>query len=462
MSDEIAAEYKGTAGNFSKSLVILLIFTLIFLFLILIPYYSLRIEGSELTATVKYYDNTTKTLENRLEAMNKITNGLHELRSVLARTPEERLLNVTDFMERQAENGTLYLDSCSRDYHPRHQTAIWRLCKLQLINNFEKSEASRIVLNEIENPFNQVLKKEDRDRYERNGSLDPDLIDLRKNPELFMYAKLRAWTLIADVTHLYDNYYKIINDNSDVLNSTAVREKVIQEMNENLLAFYRLHDAIGWQRNFIGGLQEELFTTLNALEVAKALLEQRILEISEQENDIASKIESLEFPSGPIPVGLNEAIPLFPILLAGGSLVTSELLVKSIKIRHKLHEYRKEEECKAGKFDIKSFVLIFHLWLDPADNIFTKSIKFSILLIPLMGYVASCLLIQQLALPNTFEDNRFFGIDNGIFIRILYPALIAFFVYGYFDLIKTYLLYLGYYEKNKDCQKKVARGVALR
>jgi hypothetical protein len=461
LADDIAAEYKGTAGNFSKALVILLTFTLIFLFLILIPYHSLRGEGSEQRANVTYYSNTTKNLENRLNAMDKITNGLHELRLILARTPEERLLNVSDFMERQAENGTLYLDSCSQDYHPRTQTATWTWCKLKLINDFEKSEARRIILNEIENPFKQVVKKEDRDRYAQNESLDPNLIKIPNNPELFMYAELRAWRLMDDITSLYDNYYKIINDNSDVLNSTEVREKVIQEMNENLLEFYRAHSAIGWQRSFIGSLQGDLFSTLNALYAAKAILDQRILEISEQENDIASKIESLEFPYGAIPVGLNEAIALFPVLLAGGSLLTTEMLVKSIKIRHKLHEYRKKEECKAGKFDINSFVLFFHLWLDPADNKFTKFIKFGILLIPLVGYVVSYLLIQQLALLNTFEDNRFVGIDNGIFIWILYPVLIVFFVYGYVDLIKTYRCYSDYYKNNKGCREKNALGSVL-
>jgi hypothetical protein len=453
LADDIAAEYKGTAGNFSKALVILLTFTLIFLFLILIPYYSLRIEGSEQRANVTYYSNTIKNLENRLNAMDKITNGLHELRLILARTPEEGLLNVSDFMKRQAENGTLYLDSCSQDYHPRTQTANWTWCKLKLINDFERSEARKIILNEIENPFKQVVKKEDRDRYAQNESLALTPINTPNNPELFMYVELRAWRLMADVTSLYDNYYKMINDNSDVLNSAAVREEVIQEMNENLLEFYRDRDAIGWQRSFIGSLQGNLSSTLNALHTAKAILDHRILEISEQENDIASKIESLEFPYGAIPVGLNEAIAFFPLLMAGGSLVTTEMLVKSIKIRHRLHEYRKKEECKAGKFDIKSLVLFFHLWLDPADNIFTKSIKFGILLIPFVGYVASFLLIQQLALLNTFEDNRFAGIDNSIFIRIFYPALIAFFVYGYVDLIKTHLRYSGYYEKNKDCQE---------
>ena len=44
-----------------------------------------------------------------------------------------------------------------------------------------------------------------------------------------MYVELRAWRLMADVNSLYDNYHKIINDKSDVLNSAAVREEVIQE-----------------------------------------------------------------------------------------------------------------------------------------------------------------------------------------------------------------------------------------
>ena len=463
MADDIAAEYKGTAGNFSKALMILLTFTLIFLFLILIPYHSLRSEGSEQRANVTYYNNTIKNLENRLNAIDKITNGLHELRLILAKTPEERLLSVSDFMERQADNGTLYLDSCSQDYHPRTQSANWTWCKLKLINDFERSEARRIILNEIENPFKQVVKKEDSDRYAQNESLALNPINTPNNPELFMYVELRAWRLMADVTSLYDSYHRIINDNSDVLNSAAVREEVIQEMNENLLEFYRAHGAIGWQRSFIGSLQGNLPSTLNALHAAKAILDQRILEISEQENDIASKIESLEFPYGAIPVGLNEAIAFFPVLIAGGSLLTTEMLVKSIKIRHKLHEYRKKEECQAGKnFNINSFVLFFHLWLDPADNIFTKSIKFGILLIPLVSYVASWLFIQQLALLNTFEDNRFAGIDNSIFIRIFYPALIAFFVYGYVDLIKTYLRYSGYYKKNKDCQEMILQDGALK
>jgi hypothetical protein len=173
--------------------------------------------------------------------------------------------------------------------------------------------------------------------------------------------------------------------------------------------------------------------------------------LAEKENEIADKLESIEFPSGKIPVGLKEAIAIFPILLAGGSLVVTSLLARCIKLRQELHKSRMEEECKQGKFDIQRLVLLFRLWIDPADRFEVIVIKIVIFIIPLLGFIASWYYIQELALLDTFVDNRLFGYDRGIYLRILYLALILPIGYGYIGMLWRLIEYALFYKKNQRC-----------
>lgn len=111
----------------------------------------------------------------------------------------------------------------------------------------------------------------------------------------------------------------------------------------------------------------------NGLERTVSNLESSITEHKATIDGLDQRIESLQglesisTPFGEIPVGLNELVLLFPLLLAGGFFAYINALAKTFRLRDAYHRLCRRQDPTGTVFTQEHIALVAPLWLDPLD-----------------------------------------------------------------------------------------------
>ena len=212
----------------------------------------------------------------------------------------------------------------------------------------------------------------------------------------------------------------LINQTQDIVNQIPIKVKTIRPMFKNIT------DTINLQL-----LEYKL--TNNSLTNNLKLLK-------DKENETSNRLKDIEFPFGRIPVSINEAISFFPIGLGIGFLICSILLADTIKLRKEYYNELTKNNKDSEKKEIeKKISIIAPLWIDPTASKIYQTIKFIIILMPLVFFGISIYyihhswdLINNKGLDNIFIGNSF---SNMVIYVVSYIISIGFFIYGYGKII---------------------------
>jgi hypothetical protein len=111
--------------------------------------------------------------------------------------------------------------------------------------------------------------------------------------------------------------------------------------------------------------------------------------------NITYRLNEVQFPVGKIPLGINEAISLFPFGIIAGFIVVTVLFYKSIILRKDYHlryvrnfDYNFE---RTGKMISKELPV----WIDPLSPWYSQIAKSAVMLIPFVIFLLSWSLIVQ-------------------------------------------------------------------
>lgn len=155
-------------------------------------------------------------------------------------------------------------------------------------------------------------------------------------------------------------------------------------------------------------------------------------QLEKKRNRTAQRLEDIEFPFGKIPIGLNQSISLFPLGLGTGFLICASLLGDAIRLR-------KDYGSKGNSLSDERMRLIAPLWIDPKSSKLSQTLKFMILLVPLVVFVVSVYLISNSwsIMGNEELEGIFIGnnTSNHIYYIGLYILSSVFFVYGYWRVL---------------------------
>ena len=119
----------------------------------------------------------------------------------------------------------------------------------------------------------------------------------------------------------------------------------------------------------------------------KQLLQNRTL-LQNEKNEIADRLNQIQFPFTTLPIKLDDAIMVFPISLAVGFLVCINLLCNAIHLRKNFHSaYLKKNPMQMKLKDKEEIALITPLWIDPLNSKLNQMIRFTILLTPFAIFI---------------------------------------------------------------------------
>lgn len=174
----------------------------------------------------------------------------------------------------------------------------------------------------------------------------------------------------------------------------------------------------------------------NELQNIQTELNGQLNKMKEQEKQIETRLEQIEFPFGKLPVGLTESIAIFPILLAIGFFVVASQLRETIQLRKNFHQLYQRKDPTKSVVDNQQIALIAPLWIDPMDTHKQKLIRFTILSVPFLLFLVSCILIfYNWTIPGFFAyaDRMNWWLYGG-----LYLISLVIFIYGYRQIFNEF------------------------
>lgn len=149
-------------------------------------------------------------------------------------------------------------------------------------------------------------------------------------------------------------------------------------------------------------------------------IEEQVYNLSREERDLADErerveealnrtlarldgmkgLQNIQTPFGPLPIGLNELVLLFPVLLAGGFVLCASLFADSLELRREYHRLARLKDPGGGVLDDARIGLAAPVWIDPLQPPLHRIYRAAILALPVALFVAALALLA---------DNLFFG-----------------------------------------------------
>lgn len=175
----------------------------------------------------------------------------------------------------------------------------------------------------------------------------------------------------------------------------------------------------------IGGRRSDLDSARRAaererapLEIAQARAEKRL--------DQVKAFRNVETPIGQLPVGLDELVLIFPVLLAAGFLSCASLLADTLRLRGAFHRFARELDQERTLFTDDHVALVAPLWLDPLAGRWSRAATLAILAIPALVFLAAiALLFLNRLLLGDFPDTARLSPPVYMILYALCGALIA-------------------------------------
>jgi hypothetical protein len=433
-------EYKDKSSTFQTSLIVLLAFSLIFLFIILLPYVLVLDREEQVNNQLSKITAELTKLNKRLQAYQDLQESSRLIRTTLINEPDH-LLDYDRMIANERRHGILYIDECSSQYNPFQVE--WKHCKMKLNVHAYMYGTLHIIDRNVTRPFIILFAGQNVSNYSTLG----DYIRVHgveyvnSHPEVLLYYNLNATKLKNDIERLYGNYEEIIAYDASVVNASSEYRKIAREEMERITyQFFKNRQDL---YTYGGQYRESVQPVLQALNANVASLEKELQDLNAKKTEISTLVGSVESPFGKVPVGLREAIALFPILLASGLVACSSLLRRAILLRIEYHKELLSEANSTKQSAKEKAISLAPLWIDPFDRRMFRFLKISVLFIPLFTFIAAVYVIYTESLlidafPRTEE------VTNDAYLYIyssIYALGVIFFVAGYFYLFKQYNFY---------------------
>ena len=397
--ERIIGLYETRSKEFQRVFNGLVLFSLVFLFIILIPYTSLKIEGRQIAEEMENLSIEIKPMQVRFMAYEQAQAGIENLRQQINNGPNE-LREYILSLEQVCESSASFAQQsvCPSDKAERDS---WINEKVQEDVQNQLATYQEIITKDVIAPLQTIdVSATDIDLVALTEGLDSLQIiypsKLAENPNFWKKFESKV-SFYAQLDEALDGkwsrYESLIEDQSRIL--------------------------------------DDALTSLEATLVGQT---ERQDQLKSEEAAIEGRLSQIEFPFGKFPVALNEAVAIFPLVLSLGFFICTSQLFEAMRARRSFHHLYQDNDPNREILTDQQIALIAPLPIDPLDCEKNPTIQSAILLVPFVIFLVSCGLILY---SWTLTDN---SSDVLIFTRRVYAILYLFslglFVYGCQRVIK--------------------------
>lgn len=190
-------------------------------------------------------------------------------------------------------------------------------------------------------------------------------------------------SLESGLANLQGNFESELDKSPDFWESFSGKAEFFSKLEEEVDYFWR-EAGSGIEKQY-----QELDTKLSDLQTKRSILEEQQKLLRGEEDRLAERLNQIEFPLGKLPISLNEAVAIFPLILVIGFVQMAALLIETTRLRGAYHQLSRQKDPNRAVLTDEQVALIAPLFVDPSDRIQSLAIRSFILLVPLLIIVVS-------------------------------------------------------------------------
>lgn len=431
-NDRIIQLYDEKSTNFWRSLWIVIGFSAFFFFIILLPFVMLQAQNYETDLQLNQTNNeilkTNRSINTYGEVVeefeylqNLTSNGAGELRNFIEKISKEydrniAVGNTTEQTEIQQQIETVHFDSGFPSCNFPEPKDNWISCNVSEYLRSQFNNFTGILDQSIPSKLKEV---NDSSILSQIATMSSELNSTSQKFQNLFNQEINInpyfWYQFSGKSRFYDKLYSRVNE------------------------FWNKYHP-----NIIGNLTVKS----EKLDQIKIDYEDQKNVIKANKNEIADKLQKLESPLGPIPVGVNESVVVFPIAIASGFTIYCYFFSSIVQLRKELYTSYKDVDPSNADSIKKKISIIAPLWIESTHSSFEKILKLSILVTPLALFIISWILISDSWSNILYDDMRStFPYNRELYKQFylgLYIFSLIFFAYGLFRIS-----YLIYYDKKE-------------
>lgn len=357
--EEIFEQYKDKSRNFEKAFAALLVFVSIFTFFILLPYVTTEIKKAEVTSQIQKITEDNSTINEAERGVNILQEEINKGPTILRNFIQSFSPAVRD---RPFEYNTSYIQ-CTE------QVDIGSAVKCVVTDQIKNY--SRIIEDNTITPLNTLHNTS----LVNNTTLKTNLNNLIGSFNDTLNEFPGFWQTFSGKVDFYDNFTRL----TILLDPSTDPNELISVSNESLKEIWdRFEGFFINQKNILNNSwlrQNDTFTRL----------------IGEEE-EIVRRINQIQYPFGSLPIGL-QAVAAFPLILAISFFIILYFLYSAIGIRKEIYHHYRQQSAQFMLND-DEISRVAPLWIDPITSLKGQIVRFFILLIPFVIFLASSLLVH--------------------------------------------------------------------
>jgi hypothetical protein len=447
----IFLSYSNKLKLFKVIFSLLIVLGSFFFFTTLLPYFYTHIEKESISKQqndilyeINQLNNKIKQVKNGIYILGESNNIFKALHDQIIRGPEDlRAFAVNLWLPNSSQTGMP--DTIDKGFQNCSMMPIvtyeWLDCNVRTKIPSQLDGYKQLLYHNITVPVLMVGEEllESKDKLALKEELDDiqqslvDKLDNQKK-EMKIYPQIFTLTMSgnAQVNVIFNEMF---------LDSWNEYEQIIGNQNNRLKALLSKIQS---------NLDRKGEDVLSDLEEEKKRLQKTSDELLSQidQIDIRSKQPVSHFQN----ILLIEIIPLYPMSLALGFLVSMSIFRDVYQLRGALYQLYKKRYSESDILVNESIVVNAPLWIDPLKPTQNHIARFFVLVIPFLFFLISVIMLVYIWFfihdtLNLFSDVTYF---SRIIYGMLYMLSIAIFTYSFSIIIKEYNLILPLKFKEKQ------------
>jgi hypothetical protein len=447
----IFLSYSSKLKMFKVIFSLLIVLGSFFFFTTLLPYIYIHIEKENISKQqndtlyeINQLNSKIKQVKNGIYILGESNNIFKALHDQIIRGPEDlRAFAVNLWLPNSSQTGLQ--DTVEKGFQNCSMTPAvtyeWLDCNVRTKISSQLDGYKQLLYHNITVPVLMVGEEllESKDKIALKEELDDiqqsllDKLDNQKK-EMEIYPQIFTLTMSgsAEANVIFNEMF---------LDSWNEYEQIIGDQNN------RLQDLLLKIQSNLGKKGGDL---LSDLEDEKKRLQKTSDELLSQIDQIEMRFKQ---PFSPFQnILLIEIIPLFPMSLALGFLVSISILRDVYQLRGALYQLYKKRYSESDMLVDQHIVVNAPLWIDPLKPTQNHIARFFLLVIPFLFFLITLIMLIYMWFFihdtfNLFSDATYFG---RIIYGMSYALSIAIFTYSFLIIIKEYNLILQLEFKEKQ------------
>jgi len=397
--------YLKRAGSFRKLFISLLGFTAAFGFFIAWPYLSAVQQEAQLVSDISKLDSEVSEMNSLYSRYKQPKKMMNALQKNIKQGPLQ-LRNFIKFVSQNVNADYPYTDNdptCQQYMEPSRAQGGLPFDVPNVSSSFQQASPPPQSQIQQSQPASSSSLRRDSCAGSQGVNRDTCRVDRFVQYQLCGYEQSFTKRILPALATLQEENSSLFDSDELERQFNVVRESLRQHVADNPTFWHTYRDKTGMSIKFNNEIKKLWSAIAIRMEPVMKGLGERITNIrdmrtslkkdrdalKEQREKLMVRLTRIQSPIGNLPIGLTEAVLLFPIILVIGFCMATASLLEQLRLRTVLRDSEADVENTGNILSSKELAKVSPLWIESSNTSLQKFGRWLLMLIPVLAYLGT-------------------------------------------------------------------------